>query len=68
MLLFSSWQAERTFAVTKINVSYADFPDIGYSQSNVCKLVLGTSGGGRNGQHVVHPAGQLFQCGLVQSI
>ena len=24
MLLFSSWQAERTFAVTNMNVSYAD--------------------------------------------
>ena len=35
MLLFSSWQAERTFAVTNMNVRHADKPAIGFWFPNV---------------------------------
>ena len=34
MLLFSSWQAERTFAVTNMNVRHADKADIHAAKHN----------------------------------
>ena len=36
MLLFSSWQAERTFAVTNMNVRHADKPDLDKLTLKVC--------------------------------